>query len=131
MPRGDKTGPMGEGAMTGRGEGFCAGNDQPGFISRSFGGGFGRGPGIGRGQGGGGRNRRRNFDGRFIGRTPRYYNQQVPTEEFVTSSQQEELNYLKEQAQSLKGTLENIEQQVSKMQKEIEKKNNTSENSEE
>src|SRR5690606_29649890 len=31
MPRGDGTGPMGEGPMTGRGAGLCAGNVQPGF----------------------------------------------------------------------------------------------------
>jgi len=60
MPRGDRTGPRGEGAKTGRQMGYCVGNDQPGFVSqnsswdrgygRQFrGGGFGqgRGPGFG------------------------------------------------------------------------------------
>jgi hypothetical protein len=37
MPGGDRTGPLGQGPVTGRGAGFC----------RGFGG--GRGPGIGRG----------------------------------------------------------------------------------
>jgi hypothetical protein len=36
MPRGDGTGPMGMGPMTGRGFGFCAGYAYPGFY-------FGRG----------------------------------------------------------------------------------------
>jgi hypothetical protein len=33
MPFGDGTGPMGLGPMTGRGAGFCAGFDRPGFAS--------------------------------------------------------------------------------------------------
>ena len=45
MPRGDRTGPNGMGPMTGRSAGYCAGYQNPGFMS-SFGGagrGFGRG----------------------------------------------------------------------------------------
>ena len=34
MPRGDGTGPMGAGPMTGRGTGFCAGYQAPGFINQ-------------------------------------------------------------------------------------------------
>ncbi len=55
MPRGDGTGPMGMGSMTGRGAGFCAGIGQPGFrtagprCGMGFGRGFGRG--LGRGAG--------------------------------------------------------------------------------
>jgi len=33
MPRGDGTGPMGLGPMTGRGAGFCAGYPVPGFMN--------------------------------------------------------------------------------------------------
>ena len=74
MPRGDKRGPNGMGPMTGRGLGYCAGYDAPGFMpdapprgepgygrgygfgprSRSGFGprfGFGRGRGFGRGWG--------------------------------------------------------------------------------
>ena len=32
MPRGDQTGPMGMGPMSGRGAGFCAGYDAPGYA---------------------------------------------------------------------------------------------------
>jgi len=59
MPRGDATGPMGMGPMTGRGAGYCAGNNMPGYLSnaggRGFGMGFGRGCGFGgrSGRGGG------------------------------------------------------------------------------
>jgi len=54
MPKGDKTGPEGKGPQTGRKQGFCMGNDKPGFesteVPRQ---GMGRGPrdGTGRGQG--------------------------------------------------------------------------------
>ena len=46
MPRGDGTGPMGMGAMTGRGAGYCSGTAQPGFTGNRYG--FGRGLGLGR-----------------------------------------------------------------------------------
>jgi hypothetical protein len=57
MPGGDRTGPLGQGPMTGRGAGFCRGYDEPGFASRWSGrrgsagrwGGFGGG-GFGRGR---------------------------------------------------------------------------------
>ncbi len=49
MPRGDRTGPAGMGPMTGRGAGYCAGYDRPGYAN-PWGGGYG-----GRGFGGGGR----------------------------------------------------------------------------
>ena len=47
MPRGDGTGPAGQGSMTGRGMGFCTGFNAPGFMNPGFGGGFGRGRGFG------------------------------------------------------------------------------------
>jgi len=47
MPRGDGTGPAGQGPMTGRGMGYCAGFNAPGFVNPQpgFGRGFGRGAG--------------------------------------------------------------------------------------
>ena len=54
MPFGDKTGPLGQGPMTGRGQGFCAGNAVPGSFNSAPGFGMGRG-------GGGGRGRRNRF----------------------------------------------------------------------
>jgi hypothetical protein len=41
MPRGDRTGLLGRGPMTGRGDGICKGNDSPGYTSAG-GGRFGR-----------------------------------------------------------------------------------------
>lgn len=56
MPGGDRTGPMGMGAMTGRGAGYCAGGAGLGYASvgrrRGFGMGAGRGSGF-RGASGG------------------------------------------------------------------------------
>ncbi len=56
MPGGDRKGPMGEGPMTGRGLGLCAGNDTPGSVTdanqmRGMGRGMGRGFGRGMGRG--------------------------------------------------------------------------------
>jgi hypothetical protein len=51
MPRGDRTGPMGMGPMSGRAAGRCGGFDIPGCAST----GLGRGRGWGFGRGGGGR----------------------------------------------------------------------------
>jgi len=60
MPRGDRTGPMGMGPMTGRGAGYCAGYDVPGYMNpgpgRGYGYGYGMGGGRGRGGGRGWRN---------------------------------------------------------------------------
>jgi hypothetical protein len=60
MPRGDRTGPMGMGPMTGRAAGYCGGFGMPGYANVPPGGGFGMGLGRGRGSrgrgfGGGGR----------------------------------------------------------------------------
>ena len=48
MPRGDGTGPMGMGPMTGRGAGYCAGYSVAGFMN-PMGGRMGLGLGRGRG----------------------------------------------------------------------------------
>ena len=51
MPRGDKTGPNGEGPMTGRQQGYCSGNDSPGYAvgqGKGFCKGFRKGFGNGR-----------------------------------------------------------------------------------
>lgn len=56
MPRGDRTGPAGQGPRTGRGLGYCAGYQVAGFeqgygpgMGWGFRGGMGRGRGFGRG----------------------------------------------------------------------------------
>ena len=49
MPRGDRSGPMGTGAMSGRAAGYCAGFGMPGFSNPGPGRGFAMGYGRGRG----------------------------------------------------------------------------------
>lgn len=61
MPRGDGTGPMGFGPMTGRAAGYCAGYPMPGFANPAVG--FGWGGRGGRGGRGGGRGFGRRFWG--------------------------------------------------------------------
>ncbi len=55
MPRGDGTGPMGQGPMTGHAGGYCAGFSTPGFLNPVAG-----NRGFHAGRGGGGRRGRRN-----------------------------------------------------------------------
>lgn len=133
MPRGDRTGPMGVGPMTGRGAGICTGYDVPGYMNpafgRGFGGGRGRGfgPGFGRGFQGGGRGWRNQFYATGLPGWARTYD--YPTPHSVQSpvdsgaamnakaAHAAELENLKEQAQYLKGVLEDIEKRVSELQK--------------
>lgn len=51
MPRGNYSGPRGLGPKTGRGMGYCAGNNAPGFLSSGSSLGFGWHRGFGRGMG--------------------------------------------------------------------------------
>jgi len=51
MPRGDRTGPMGFGPMTGRRAGYCAGYGMPGYANPAPGRGYGFGRGFGWGRG--------------------------------------------------------------------------------
>lgn len=61
MPKGDKTGPRGDGTLTGRKMGYCAGNNRPGFAEgRNFG--KGRARAHAGGYGFRQRNRFRQFD---------------------------------------------------------------------
>ena len=58
MPGGDRSGPMGQGPVTGRGLGFCTGYESAGFTKGAgYGSGrrFGMGRGMRYGRGGGGR----------------------------------------------------------------------------
>ena len=62
MPGGDRTGPMGQGPMTGRAAGYCTGSPMPGSMNPAPGRGFGNwGRGRGFWGGGGGRGWRHRF----------------------------------------------------------------------
>jgi len=88
MPGYDRTGPRGQGPMTGRGFGYCGtgrGNRRSGFRRFGVGMGYGRGAGYGRG------NRRA------------YYNDAPPV------SPEEEKDMLKEEIEFLRGRLDELD----------------------
>ena len=106
MPRGDRTGPMGMGPMTGRGAGYCAGYAAPGFMNAMPGRGgmgFGRGRGFGRGLGWG--------HGWGFRRIPA-----APQPGFY--SQIDELSALKGQAKYLGEALQSITGRISELEAE-------------
>lgn len=118
MPSGDRTGPMGQGPVTGRGLGFCSGYDSPGFTKgfgggRRQGGGFnngGAGTGMGRGMrngfgGGGGRGRNQfasSANASFSG--------------FPALSRDDEKRYLQSQVEALRQTQKDIEQRLQELE---------------
>ncbi|MEZ5198927.1 MAG: DUF5320 domain-containing protein [Bacteroidales bacterium] len=104
MPRGDRTGPNGQGSMTGRRLGFCAGNDQPEFDTtpRDFRLGYGRGFGRRHGWGGQMGYGFRHGYGRFM-------------DETVQNVSSEAL--LEHEARILKEQLASVEKQLSELKK--------------
>jgi uncharacterized protein DUF5320 len=119
MPRGDGTGPVGMGPMTGRAAGFCAGYSVPGYAN-SVG---GRGMGMGRGFGGGGFGRGRGFGwGRGGYGLPAYGNAVNPYayggSPFTPAvAPQQELDSLKGQAEYLEENLEEIKKRIEELEK--------------
>lgn len=109
MPSGDRTGPMGQGSMTGRALGFCTGYNTPGF-DKGFGGGMGRGYGFGRGMGGArgmGRGRYRNWpDSGYIPFSRGYSAQ----------NSEDEIKMLKSQAEVLKRSQRDIEKRIEELE---------------
>ena len=119
MPAGDGTGPRGVGPMTGRGAGYCAGTEAPGYATapvRGCGLGWGRGMAWGRG-GGWGRGffrppfRMRPAFGGPVGPV----GAQAP---YAEPTRAQEAQYLKQQAEYLQGELDAISQRVSELEQE-------------
>ena len=110
MPRGDGTGPMGMGSMTGRAAGFCAGYSMPGF-SNPYGGRFGRGMGWGRGRGMGG--------DRFGFPFPQPVYGTVPYEPAYPKEQ--EMDWLKNQAKVMEDQLKGIQQRITELESQSKK----------
>ncbi|MGA2062496.1 MAG: DUF5320 domain-containing protein [Thermoguttaceae bacterium] len=115
MPRGDGTGPMGMGPMTGRGAGFCGGNGAAGFMNRSAKlGGFGRC----RGGRGGGRGRRNMFYATGLTGWQRAAMGTMPIgvggDANITKKQK--IETLKQQADDVAQVLENIRKRISELE---------------
>lgn len=98
MPGGDRTGPRGEGPMTGRRAGFCAGFDSPGFVNSFSRRGLRRGVGFGRGRG---------FGKRCWGYNP-YFRSSLPTKK-------EEIELLKEERGYLEKDIKSIDERIKKL----------------
>lgn len=108
MPQGDRTGHMGQGAMTGRSLGFCSGYDSPGYT-KGFGGGLDKGFGFGRGMGGRGRGRARGH-GMALGWPFARLRQSMSWHQSV--SKENEVQMLKSQAEALKNAQADIEKRL-------------------
>ena len=122
MPRGDGTGPMGMGPMTGRAAGYCAGYPVPGFMN-PYGGRGGFGGGWGRG--------RRNWY--YATGLPGWYRASVgmpawgspggvpPAAPMGAPSKQQELEVLKNQAEFFETALGDIRRRLEELEQEPEK----------
>ncbi len=106
MPYGDGTGPMGYGPMTGRAAGYCAGYSVPGYMNPM--------PGWGWGFWGRGRGRGRGF--RQWAWDPWAY-APYPAYPYPPTPEQE-LDVLKNQAEDLKATLDEINARIEELSKE-------------
>jgi len=119
MPAGDGTGPLGRGPLTGRGGGYCAGYGFPGYMNPLPGRGFGFW-GFGRGFFGRGRGHRHwfyatglPFWARQSAWWPGFYS--APAYAPMVSSEQE-LNYLKDQSEYLRNSLEEIQKRITELE---------------
>jgi len=119
MPRGNGTGPAGMGPMTGRAAGFCAGYSMPGYANQTGGRGYwGRGRSMGRGQGFGWAKAGYGWPG-WGAAAYTYFNAGAPVASGITA--QQELESLKQQAEYLKESLDEINKRVEQLQAETNK----------
>ena len=106
IPRGNRTGPWGQGPRTGRGMGYCNGYSTPGYT-KGPGIGWGRGYGGGRGWGRGG--------GWGRGRGP-YPSAPMPVTPWPAEiSPEDESKYLEETLNSLKQEIELIQKRLGEL----------------
>ena len=111
MPRGDGTGPAGQGPMTGRRAGYCAGFDMPGFATAAPGYGYGRGYGGGWTRGW----RHRNWF--YATGLPRWARWGGPAP-WAPPTREQELGELKQQADCLKEQLDAISKRMAELNEE-------------
>lgn len=120
MPGGDRTGPMGQGPMSGRDAGYCVGSNQPGWTTAPMGGGRAWCGGRG-GRRGWGRGARR-----FQGNAPPSCDQTATTPEPLSpaipsvtdeDSTEQKFNNLQKHVEELSQSLEKIELQLAQLTK--------------
>jgi len=120
MPTGDGTGPMGMGPRTGRAAGYCAGFAAPGYANPILGRGFGFWGG-GRGFVGRGRGHRHWYNATglpFWLRQAAYASAPFAAPNYAapTMSSEQELTYLKDQAEYLATSMDEIQQRISELE---------------
>jgi hypothetical protein len=111
MPGFNQTGPSGFGPMTGRGRGLCKTGrpvDETGISGNAD---FGRGAGFGRGFRCGPGPEMRGHMGRGLGRNRAAFLEAYPEDAYV------KIDMLKQQAESIKHTLDTISQRLSELEK--------------
>jgi len=112
MPGGDRTGPEGQGSMTGRGLGYCLGSNSPGFA-------FGRGRGFGRGFGRGYWGRGRGFWRRgFYPSESQYDPAPYYRESYPRPSKQEEKTYLENLIKDLEEEIKSVKSRIKQLSEE-------------
>ena len=121
MPRGDKTGPRGDGPMTGRGAGFCGGAGYPGHANRGIGIGSGRWKAralrFGRGGAGGCGYRHRYFETGMPGwMRSIWFDEYGESTEGAPVNREGEVALLKKQAASFESALEDIHRRLESLQ---------------
>ncbi len=112
MPAGDGTGPMGQGSMTGRAMGICAGFTTPGYMNPMPGRGRGMRRGLGRG-GGQGRGWRHGYNATGAPIAAPAYGM-APS--YATPSGEHEMQALRAQAEQLEGALDGIKKRIAALE---------------
>ncbi|MBY9004596.1 MAG: DUF5320 domain-containing protein [Candidatus Lokiarchaeota archaeon] len=121
MPGGDRSGPGGQGPMTGRGLGYCSGKNNPGFTAIQ-GYGLGRGYRRGRGQGRGYGIRgvyKESYNTPYRPSGIYYYAQEVPVNppiDQLTMLKQEK-NYLESELKGIGSAIEDISSRIEELEK--------------
>ena len=114
MPRGDGTGPMGMGPMTGRGAGFCGGRGIAGFAS-SPGLGLGRGR---RGRGGGYGRRNMFYATGLTGWQRAAMGVSAPSAAAVAPTAEAEKQFLETQVGAMQSQLDEVKKRLAELETE-------------
>jgi len=112
MPRGDRTGPDGEGPMTGRAAGYCAGYAMPGYANLMPGRRFSGWSRAGRRGGGRGQRWRHWFYATGLPRWARF----GPSPDWAPPIPEQEAGALRAQAEWLQGELDAIHQRLGELE---------------
>ncbi len=105
---GDGTGPLGQGPLTGRGAGYCAGYSTPGYLNRDV----GRGGVWRTGVRGGGRGNRNFFNTTGLARWQRSADLQTAAPAQPGVSREQRLQQMRTRADILKAQMESLNNQI-------------------